>query len=80
VVTEFSLRNPLVVASVALALCLFGAFAYLTLGVAVTPNINFPSVVVSTTYPGADPASVEANVTSPLKTQLRHYPTSTRMG
>jgi len=74
VVTEFSLRNPLVVASVALALCLFGAFAYLTLGVAVTPNINFPSVVVSTTYPGADPASVEANVTKPIEDAIAALP------
>ena len=37
-ITEFSLRNPLVVCGVATALCLFGLFAYFTLGVAVTTD------------------------------------------
>ena len=63
-VTSFSLRNPLVVAAVSVVLCVFGLFAYFSLGVAITPNVNFPSVVVTTVYPGADPETVETNVTT----------------
>jgi hydrophobic/amphiphilic exporter-1 (mainly G- bacteria), HAE1 family len=65
--TEFSLRNPLVITAVTVALALFGLFSYATLGVAITPNVSFPQVVVTTTYPGADPETVEANVTKPIE-------------
>src|ERR1700687_2536915 len=72
--TQFSLRNPLVVAGVAVALCLFGWFAYTSLGVAITPNVNVPQAIVTTTYPGADPATVEANVTRPIEDAIATLP------
>ena len=73
-ITQFSLRNPLVVTALAVVLCVFGIFAYLTLGVAITPNVNYPSVVVMTRYPGADPESVEANVTRPIEDAIAALP------
>jgi HAE1 family hydrophobic/amphiphilic exporter-1 len=66
-ITEFSLRNPLVVLAVTVALGLFGLFAYMSMGVAITPNVNFPQVVVTTVYPGADPETVESDVTKPIE-------------
>jgi hydrophobic/amphiphilic exporter-1 (mainly G- bacteria), HAE1 family len=72
--TLLSLRNPLAVAAVALALCIFGAFAFVTLGIAITPNANFPSVTVTTIYPGADPSSIEANVTKPIEDAIATLP------
>ena len=33
--TRFAIRNPLVVGGIAIALCLFGLFAYFSLGVAI---------------------------------------------
>jgi len=66
-ITEFSLRNPLVVMAVTVALGLFGLFAYMSMGVAITPNVNFPQVVVTTVYPGADPETVESDVTKPIE-------------
>ncbi|MBV9328413.1 MAG: efflux RND transporter permease subunit [Chloroflexi bacterium] len=73
-ITQFSLRNPLVVAALSVVLCVFGIFAYLTLGVAITPNVNYPSVVVTTRYAGADPESVEANVTRPIEDAIAALP------
>src|SRR5437867_2273437 len=73
-VTEFSLRNPLVVGSLALALCLFGLFAYFRLGVATLPRINFPAVAVVAIYPGADPETVETNVTKVLEDAIGALP------
>jgi HAE1 family hydrophobic/amphiphilic exporter-1 len=72
--TRFSIRNPLVVAGIAVALCLFGVFAYTSLGVAIAPNVNVPQVVVTTTYAGADPATVEANVTRPIEDAIATLP------
>ncbi|HYU17355.1 MAG TPA: efflux RND transporter permease subunit [Chloroflexota bacterium] len=66
-VTEFSVRNPLVVAAITVAVGIFGVFAYWGMGVAITPNVNFPAVVVTTVYPGADPETVESNVTKPIE-------------
>src|SRR5256714_12172919 len=37
------------------------------MGVAISPNVNFPSVVVTTIYPGADPETVETSVTKPIE-------------
>src|SRR5712691_6645964 len=73
-ITEFSLRNPLVVSGTAAALCLFGLFAYFTLGVAITPNVNFPAVAVVTTYPGADPETIESSVTKPIEDAIAGLP------
>jgi len=65
--TQFSVRNPFVVAAITVALGIFGLFTYTTMGVAISPNVNFPSVVVTTIYPGADPETVETNVTKPIE-------------
>jgi hypothetical protein len=53
-ITEFSLRQPMVVLAIGLSVVIFGLFAYFSMGVAISPNVNFPSVVVTTVYPGAD--------------------------
>lgn len=73
-VTEFSLRNPLVIAAVTVAIALFGAFGYQSMGVAIMPNVNFPMVVVTTVYPGADSETVETRVTKPLEDAIATLP------
>ena len=52
--TRFSIRDPLVVSDIGVALCLFGLFTLANLGIAIAPNVNIPQAVVTTTYPGAD--------------------------
>ncbi len=73
-ITEFSLRNPIVVVAVAVLLACYGVYAYLSLGIGITPNVSFPLVVVSTTYPGADPATVETQVTKPIEDAVATLP------
>ncbi len=68
--TEFSLRNPLAVGLIATALAIFGVYAYLTLGISIVPNITQPAAIVTTTDPGADPATVETQVTRPIEDAL----------
>ncbi len=65
--TQFSIRNPLVVAALAIALALFGIYSYLTLGVAVVPSISAPVVLVTTTEPGANPDTIETQITKPIE-------------
>jgi hydrophobic/amphiphilic exporter-1 (mainly G- bacteria), HAE1 family len=73
-ITEFSIRNPLLIFAVTFAIAIFGLFSYSTLGVAIIPNVNFPQVVVTTVYPGADPETVEANVTRPIEDAIATLP------
>ncbi len=79
-ITEFSLRNPLVVGGLAVALCLFGLFAYAQLGVATTPNLDIPTVQVTTVYAGADPETVETNVTKPIEDAIATLPNIDKNG
>jgi HAE1 family hydrophobic/amphiphilic exporter-1 len=65
--TEFSLRNPLAVGLIATALAIFGLYAYLTLSISIVPNITSPTAIVTTSVPGADPATVETQVTRPIE-------------
>ena len=44
-----------------------GVFAYNSLQVELFPEIEFPLVVVSTSYPSADPEAVVADVTAPIE-------------
>src|SRR5207244_11792719 len=78
--TSLSLRNPLVAGGLAVALCLFGLFAYSRMGVATMPTLDFPSVGISTSYPGADPETVETNVTKVIEDAVAGLPNIDKNG
>lgn len=65
--TKVSLRNPVFATMVMLAFVVLGLFSYQRLAIDQFPNIDFPVVVVSVTYPGAAPQVVESEVTKPLE-------------
>lgn len=73
-ITEFSLRNPLIVVALTLAVVLFGLASYLSMGVGITPNVSFPLVIITTTDPGADPATVETAITKPIEDAVATLP------
>ena len=60
------------VATILLSIGLFvaGAVAYLFLPVAPLPNIDIPAIVVFTTRPGADPATMANSIAAPLERHL----------
>src|SRR5690606_23404448 len=49
------------------------------LGLDLLPDLEFPYVAVVTVYPGADPESVEADVTVPIEQALATVPGLTRL-
>src|SRR6476620_10949450 len=65
----FILR-PVATTMVMLALVIFGWSAYGTLPVSDLPNVDFPTVVVSASLPGADPETMASTVATPLEKQL----------
>ena len=62
----FTVMTTLIMA----AILLFGIFAYRALPVSDLPNVDFPTVVVSATLPGADPDTMASAVATPLERQF----------
>lgn len=68
--TRVSINNPVFATMMMVALMVFGLFAYRDLGVEEFPDIGFPFVVVTTTYPGASPEVVESDITRKVEDSL----------
>jgi HAE1 family hydrophobic/amphiphilic exporter-1 len=68
--TRFAITRPVITAMFFIALAIYGAMSYTTLGVNLFPNVSFPIVAVSASYPGASPAEMEKLVIKPIEDQL----------
>jgi HAE1 family hydrophobic/amphiphilic exporter-1 len=64
------IRQPIFTAMLVLAVVVFGLFAYPKIGVDQFPDVEFPVVTVTTVIPGADPETVENNISDPLEEAL----------
>ena len=66
-IAEISIRRPVFAMVLVLVLVVLGLFSYPRVGVDLFPNVDFPFVTVTVTYPGADPASMESKVADPIE-------------
>jgi HAE1 family hydrophobic/amphiphilic exporter-1 len=69
-IAALSIRRPTFIMAIIAAMLVVGMVAYSKLGVDQFPNINFPIVVVMTTYQGAGPNEVETQVGKPIEEQM----------
>ena len=67
---KFSVKKPLTVFVVVLAIVVLGVVAYLRMTPDLLPNMDFPYVVIVTTDPGASPEAVEEEVTRPMEQSM----------
>lgn len=67
---KFSVKKPLTVFVAVIAVLVLGVVAYLKMTPDLLPNMNFPYIVVMTTYPGASPEKVEAEVSKPMEQSM----------
>jgi multidrug efflux pump len=63
-------RRPIASALIAVAIVLVGALAYGLLPVAPLPQVDFPTIRVSASLPGASPETMAASVAAPLERAL----------
>ncbi|MEJ2554389.1 MAG: efflux RND transporter permease subunit, partial [Gammaproteobacteria bacterium] len=68
------IRRPVMTTMLMAALIIFGMAAYYTLPVSELPNVDFPTVSVSASLPGADPQTMAAAVATPLERQFSAIP------
>jgi len=64
------IRRPIGTTLMAIGLFLVGAIAYAFLPVASLPSVEFPTINVSASRPGADPNTMAATVAAPLERRL----------
>ncbi len=64
------IRRPVMTTMFMSALVIFGLAAYYSLPVSELPNVDFPTINVSASLPGADPETMAAAVATPLERQF----------
>ncbi|WEK00024.1 MAG: efflux RND transporter permease subunit [Candidatus Sphingomonas phytovorans] len=73
------IQRPVATSLVAIALLLVGIIAYLVLPVAALPQVDFPTLQVSASLPGASPETMASNVATPLERQFSLIPGVSQM-
>jgi multidrug efflux pump len=72
--SEPFIRRPVATTLISVALLLLGFVSYRLLPVASMPTVDFPTIRVSASRPGADPATMAATVAAPLERRLGAIP------
>lgn len=68
--TRFSIKRPLAIIMLVLALVIFGIIAFFNIPVSLVPEVEPPYISVQTSYMGASPQEIEAAVIKPIEEQL----------
>ncbi len=66
-ISALCIRRPVMTTLVMLAMLLFGTMAYLKLPVSALPSVDFPTIDVSASLPGARPETMASAVATPLE-------------
>jgi len=64
------IRRPVMTTLVMLSVIIFGLMGYRRLPVSDLPNVDFPTLMVSASLPGASPENMAASVATPLERQF----------
>src|SRR5919202_3932252 len=64
------IRRPVMTTVLLFGLLLSGVFAWRSLAVSDLPNVDFPTITVSASLPGASPETMAASVATPLEKQF----------
>ena len=73
------IARPVATTLLAIAVLLVGVLGYLKLPVSSLPQVDFPTIQVTTRLPGANPQTMAALVTAPLERQLGQIPSLANM-
>ena len=65
--SKFSVKKPFTIFVAVVAILVLGVVSYTKMTPDLLPNMDFPYVMIMTTYPGASPEKVEAEITRPME-------------
>jgi HAE1 family hydrophobic/amphiphilic exporter-1 len=69
-ISEHFIRRPVMTTLIMGGILLFGIMAYRLLPVSELPNVDFPTIQVSASLPGASPETMASSVATPLERQF----------
>src|SRR4030088_3449801 len=69
-ISDFFIKRPIFAAVISIIIFVIGALAYFRLPLSEYPEVVPPTVVVRTSYPGANPTVIADTVASPLEQQI----------
>src|SRR5246127_1673296 len=69
-IADFFIDRPIFAAVVSIVITIIGALAFLRLPISEYPEVVPPTVVVRTSYPGANPTGIADTVASPLEQSI----------
>ena len=69
-IAELFIKRPVMTTLVMMAILLFGWIGYVLLPVSDLPNVDFPTIVVSASLPGASPKTMSSAVAMPLEREF----------
>src|ERR1700691_4510485 len=69
-IPELFIQRPIATTLVMLAILLFGIASYRVLPVSDLPNVDFPTINVNASLPGASPETMASAVATPLEKQF----------
>jgi multidrug efflux pump len=78
-ISEPFIRKPVATTLLLVAITLAGAAAYKLLPVSPLPEVEFPTISVSASLPGASPATMASSVATPLERQFGRIASVTEM-
>src|SRR6202162_3628102 len=78
-VSEPFIRRPIATSLLGVALLIGGALGYWARPVSSLPQVDFPTIQVTTQLPGASPDVIASLVTAPLERQFGQTPSMTTM-
>lgn len=68
-ISELFIRKPIMTTLVMVVVVCFGIAAYFSLPVSSLPNVDYPVIQITATYPGASPATMASTVATPLENE-----------
>jgi hypothetical protein len=64
------IERPVMTTLLTMAIVLVGSVGYMFLPVAALPQVDVPTIAVSTTLPGASPSTMAASIATPLEREF----------
>lgn len=78
-ISEPFIRYPIGTSLLMAGIAFIGIVAYPNLPVSPLPQVDFPTIQVTATLPGADPSTVASSIAQPLETQFAQIPGVSQM-
>ena len=73
-ITELFIKRPVMTALVVIGMVFFGIVGYLRLPVSYLPAVEFPTLQVTASLPGASPSTMASSVATPLEKEFTSTP------